>query len=258
MTCRKTHHPAERSKRQKWDKVQYATGSRAPYNTPRSALRPLPQHTQQAIDSSAAQRFTHQQYSTQLDPGPSSDLNSVISLAMELYRRTLGMLPNHLHVEPEQLNKTIYDWSRLMCIPKFAARTGREMYLSILQQDMLLGKFADIIYLLVEINNHRNKQRNQQTVDLLQRSAAVLKLPEIAVKLTAMQNPFFLDDKYGRATKGMRFHIYASMLNTYVVVVGITGAFWGLKKMQLEISMTEDGRITNPEPFQYLTGQAQA
>jgi hypothetical protein len=44
-------------------------------------------------------------------------------------------------------------------------------------------------------------------------------------------------DKFKRATKGMRFHIYTQPLETYVSVLGITEGFWGIKKTQLTLAV---------------------
>jgi len=38
-----------------------------------------------------------------------------------------------------------------------------------------------------------------------------------------------ISDKFERATKGMRFHIYSQLLETYVGVIAIAEAFWGIK-----------------------------
>jgi hypothetical protein len=35
--------------------------------------------------------------------------------------------------------------------------------------------------------------------------------------------------KFARATNGMRFHIYAQLLETYVAVLGIAEAIWSLQ-----------------------------
>jgi hypothetical protein len=42
----------------------------------------------------------------------------------------------------------------------------------------------------VEINKYRNRQYNVQTAALLKQAAWMLKAPETAEKLTAMNNPF--------------------------------------------------------------------
>jgi hypothetical protein len=40
-------------------------------------------------------------------------------------------------------------------------------------------------------------------------------------------------DKFGRATKGMRFHIFSQLLETYVGVLGIAEGFWGVKMVEM-------------------------
>lgn len=43
-----------------------------------------------------------------------------------------------------------------------------------------------------------------------------------------------ISDKFERATKGMRFHIYSQLLETYVGVIAIAEAFWGIKMAELQ------------------------
>jgi hypothetical protein len=58
--------------------------------------------------------------------------------------------------------------------------------------------------------------------------------------------------KFDRATPGMRFHIYSQLLETYVGVLGIGAGFWGIKKMQLELAMEENGVVKDNSVFGYL------
>jgi hypothetical protein len=59
-------------------------------------------------------------------------------------------------------------------------------------------------------------------------------------------------DKFQRATPGMRFHIYSQLLETYIGVLGIGAAVWGIRKMQLELAMEENGTVKDATAFGYL------
>jgi hypothetical protein len=157
-------------------------------------------------ESSKQSVSIHQQ--SALPEPPVNDHNSLIKLVSDLYWSTIGVLPPQHRPNQDSILRTLKTWAHLY-VPTGPDLSIRTQVIAKLQEEMAIGKVADVVYILgsfspfsfvrpqadqtVEINNHRNKQRNQQTQDLLKRAALVLAMPTVAHKLTAMNNPYLTE-----------------------------------------------------------------
>jgi hypothetical protein len=181
----------------------------------RQPLQSLPQQQHYAAEGSTPHLPFEQpnklSVSVQQQPAildPPCDLNSLIKLASDLYCSTIGVLPPQHRPDQDSILKTLTSWAHL-CALTGSELSVRDQVIAQLQQEMVMGKVADVVYVLgsfspfsfmrpqadqtVEINNHRNKQRNQQTQELLKLAASVLEMPVIVRKLTAMNNPYLTE-----------------------------------------------------------------
>ncbi|KAI5814616.1 hypothetical protein BZA77DRAFT_389061 [Pyronema omphalodes] len=151
---------------------------------------------------------------------PCNYLSSIIPLAAQLYVNTCPLLPHNKKPHNTDMCATITAWARLS--------PQREQ--DILEMERFaLGKFADVVWLLVQLNLHRPRTRTTEMNALFLHINWILQQGEVQRSMTAIDHPCLNDAKFARATSGMRFHIYAQLLETYVGVLGIAEAIWTLQ-----------------------------
>ena len=79
---------------------------------------------------------------------------------------------------------------------------------------------------LVQINAHRNKQRQQGQAAVIRQCTGLLENGRVRAVTRAGDNERFREERFARMTMAMRFHVFSEMLEVYVAVLGIAEAWW--------------------------------